>query len=258
MAVVLALLVVPTSAAAEDVTVAEAVDLVDQRRMADLAAVTSIDGRPVDMDVVLGDETDDSLERLDSLRLILLEPESGPELDSASLRSEAEDITSNPPYAAGIAQGGGILGRVLDFLGQIFGNTAAQGIAIVVVIAIALAVAIPLLNRLAMRRERPVAEAGAETHAEDYGAAALTAESRGEHGQAVRLLFLDGAQHLQGSGIVKDAATTSTATVRKMADDDAFLDRFDEIAYGGSTADEGDVAQARSGWQRLKQRRAAR
>ena len=70
----------------------------------------------------------------------------------------------------------------------------------------------------------------------------------------MRLLFLDGAQHLQTIGSVKNAATTSTATVRRMTDDEAFLNRFDEIAYGGAAADERDVAQARTSWQRLKQR----
>ena len=232
--------------------------MIDSQDRAALAEVTSVEGEPIDMEVILAGTNLESGRRLESLHTLISNPES-PNLNAAELQAQVESIISNAPYSAGTTQESGWLVRALEFIAEFFDNAASRGIVLAAVIAIVLALAVPVLNRMANRRERSAAETSDEPERPiDYEAAARTASERGELEQAVRLLFLDGAQHLQQSGALQNAATTSTATVRPMTDDDGFLDRFDEIAYGGSRAHLEDVDQARVGWQHLKQRSPSR
>ncbi|MCP4966907.1 MAG: hypothetical protein GY926_16965, partial [bacterium] len=80
------------------------------------------------------------------------------------------------------------------------------------------------------------------------------AEAHGDLDEAIRLLFLDGVDHLEKNDVVSSAATTSTATVRRLSNETTFLDTFDEVAYGGVPAQPDDVVEARTAWGRLKAR----
>ncbi len=257
LAALFLLFIGPGTADAGDVTAEEFVDLVDRAAAADLGDltdVTSVNSVPVDIDdLILSGSLDERETRLESLRLELSEFDT-PDLDAADLRNEADRILSNPPYTAGTAGNNGIMVRVLEFLGRILGNDAAQGIAIVVVIIVGLLIAIPILDRIARRRQTNGEQAPEPIETINYESEAEAAASRGDHEAAVRLLFLDGADHLERNHVVANAATISTSTIRRLSDETGFLDRFDEIAYGGSDAASTDVSQARTAWQRLKNR----
>jgi hypothetical protein len=256
LALTVALAILPGAAGAEDVSTAEFADRVDQAIAGDesaLRAVTAIAGTPVDGEALVAGEPALRQNRLDTLHQLL---QSAPaDLDADALRRQAEAIVTNPPYSAELAADNGVFARIIAFLGRLFGNDAARGLALLVVALITLAVAIPLLNRIATRRQpngpRPVA---AIQQRPSYEAAAEEAAGRGDFAAAIRMLFLDGVEHLEAHRAVPDAGTTSTATVRQISGDEAFLDRFDEIAYGGSPAGFADVGEARSGWQRLKRK----
>lgn len=247
---------VSATALADDVTRTEFADLVAQARNGDVAGlegVTSVEGAPVDVAPLLAGTSAEREARLETLRRELATTTT-PSLDSEQLRAEAEAIVSNPPFSAEATSDSGLLGRIVDFFARLLGNDAAQGVALLIVAVTALLIAIPLLNRRVTRRQSAataVPEPGPRT---DYRTEAESAAAQGEFAAAVRMLFLDGAEHLEQSRAVPDAATTSTATVRRLAGDQRFLDRFDEIAYGGLPADNADVDQARAGWQRLKER----
>jgi hypothetical protein len=255
LALTLALVILPGAAGAEDVGTAEFAERVDRAIAGDesaLRAVTAIEGTPVDGEaLVAGDPSRQN--RLDTLHQLLQYAPA--DRDADALRGQAEAIVTNPPYSAELAADSGVLARIIDFLGRLLGNGAAQGLALLVVALIALAVAIPLLNRIATRRQsntpRPVADTQQRP---SYAAAAEEAAAHGDFATAVRMLFLDGVEHLEARRAVPDAGTASTATVRQISGNEAFLDRFDEIAYGGSPAGNADVGEARSGWQRLKRK----
>jgi hypothetical protein len=247
----------PGAAVAEDVTGAEFRARVDRAISGEesaLRSVTAVDGVPVDGAALLDGQPTMRRSRLNTLQNLLESaPSSG--LDGDALQKQAEEIVTNPPYSAELAADGSLFGRILDFLGRLFGNDAAQGLALLIVALIALAIAVPVLNRIATRsRGSESPEAREPQRRADYQAEAVAAEAQGDFATAVRMLFLDGVDYLESARAVPDAGTTSTATVRRISGDADFLDRFDEIAYGGARAGSADVGQARSGWQRLKRR----
>jgi hypothetical protein len=244
-------------AAADDVSGLELSQLVDaaqdsNQARADLDTITSVDGTAVDMGLVLDGLADDDT-RLDTLNRLLRD--SDPQrLDGPALRSEAAEILSNPPYAAEVAGNSSVFDRLWRVIAGLFGNGAIQGLSFVAIVAIALLVAIPVINRLVGRRQRLPEEAVASVAARDFAAEAVNAAGSGDFDEAVRLLFLDGAEYLERQRVVPSAATTSSSTVRPIVTDTRFLDRFDEIAYGGAEAANDDVHEARTSWQQLKRR----
>lgn len=259
VATVLLLLVASGSAAAEDITSQELADLVaeagdDTESFDRLKNVTSVDGMPANVDTILDGSIQDTAIRLETLRQVLRG--STGSLDGSELRAEAAEITSKPPFAAAPATGSGPLDRVWRFLGSLFGSEGAQGIALLAIAIVALVVAVWVLRRLVNKSGRVphIATAAAEKAKRDLYAEAQTAAAAGDHETAVRLLFLDGAEYLEAHQAVASAATTSTSTVRSIAQETKFLDRFDEIVYGGRIARDQDVSESDSAWLRLKRR----
>ncbi len=99
----------------------------------------------------------------------------------------------------------------------------------------------PAPDELAGRQERP------EVLEQD----ALRAEREGRLAEAVRLRFRAGLGRLAQRGAIRSATSTPTTAVSgtlRSAEFDALAARFDEIAYGGSGAQPGDVEQAREQW----------
>jgi hypothetical protein len=221
--------------------------------LAVLTGVTSVDGVPVDMATVLDGSPADQASRLKSLARLTGAPDSG--LDGDSVRAQAEDIISKPPFSAKAASSDDLLSRVFAFIGDILDNPAGRGIGLVVIALIALLAGYLALNRMVTRRWVPESAPGSiAVVPEDYRTQADTAEASGDFAAAVRLLFIDGTHRLERLHAVRDADVASTATVRPLAGDNRFLDRFDEIAYGGAAAQRDDVAAARRGWDALARR----
>jgi hypothetical protein len=179
--------------------------------------------------------------------------------DGDTLRNEADDITSQPPYTAEVASNGGVLDRIGRFLADVITSPAAGGLGLVVLVVIVLIAGYLVLDRIVNRRRGVITtEPAAEPTQVDYLARADAAAAAGDYAGAVRLLFVNGARHLEQLAVVRDAATTTTATVRPLTNDAGFLDRFDEIAYGGATANGNDVTGARRSWDALKSRLESR
>jgi hypothetical protein len=252
-------LVVTAAAHASDVSADEFNRLVteaaDSGDTGELAEVTSIDGAPVDMTAVLDGSARDLAARLDSLSQL---GDGRERFDGRVLRDQAGEILSNPPFSAEVASNSSLLGRLVEFVGRLFSGTGARGVGLLAIAGITLAAGFLTLDRLVTRRRATVAAPTTSPTPVDYRSRAEKAASTGAFAEAVRFLFVDGAHSLAAMKVVPDAATTTTATVRRLTDDDRFLERFNEIAYGGATAESDDVAQARLSWDHLKRRLEAR
>jgi len=217
-----------------------------------LADVTSINGEPIDISRILDGSPDDVKNRLTTLGRVGEEPEG--QLDADSLRAQADEIVSNPPYSAEAASGAGILARFARFVESALSNSATRGIGLIALVGLVFLAGYLILDRLVSRRLH-TGQASAPTVAEvDYRSQAEAAAASGDFSGAVRLLFIDGSHLLEILNVVRNAGVTSSATIRPLTEDPSFLDRFDEIAYGGAEAHDADVTQARSSWDALGKR----
>ena len=254
--VLVALLVSAAPLAADDLSSNEFADLVGRisegdAPFSDLEVVSSVDGLSIDLESIQSSGWTDASAQIETLRALLDDTSN---LDSPELRDQANEILSNAPYEVGIATGPSLLERAWNAIASVIGGDALGVLGYVILIGAVLFLVVPLL----LRRTRPNNAASESTtepaERRDYEVEALAASQAGDYETAVRLLFLDGADHLEKADAVASAATTSTATVKRLTRNGRFLDRFDEIAYGGSVAAEEDVAESKSSWQRIKQR----
>ncbi len=222
---------------------------VESNHFESLADITSINGQPIDISRILDGAPADVKNRLTTLGHVAEGPEG--QLDADTLRAQADEIVSNPPYSAEAASGVGILARIARFVESAFSNSATQGIGLIILLGLVFLAAFLILDRL-VDRPMHVGQASTPTVTEvDYRSQAQAAAASGDFSGAVRLLFIDGSHLLEGLNVVRDAGVTSSATVRPLAEDHDFLDRFDEIAYGGAEAHGEDVTQARDSWDAL-------
>jgi hypothetical protein len=113
---------------------------------------------------------------------------------------------------------------------------------------------------LAIERRR----AAAVPEAEDPAAlerAADRSERDGDYERAVRLRFRAGLLRLDRRRILEYRPSLTTGEVARAIDAPAFAEigaRFDEIAYGGRTAEAEDADAARRGWPQVVEQAAAR
>lgn len=237
--------------------------LTDESAAAVLRRIESIDGVPVDMNAVLGGDDTHRRSRLTTLQ-DLAGPTEFPNADATQLRGEAAQILSQPPFVGRVAEDTNLLDRIARAIGNLFSDNLASGWSLLLVIAGATALLIPAMTWLTRRRARLRRTAGSVTkpeeheteEQEDLVAAAIRAEEEGDFDAALRLLFRSGTDDLEARGVVRNGAAASTATIRRLVrhNGDRFLDRFDEIAYGGSTAEHDDVVESRRSWTRLIER----
>lgn len=261
-AVIALLLSSSQAAVAQEVSTPEFSTLVENAQedpgaTSQLREIRSIDGFETDMAQIIDGSTSNQQHQISSLdRLVDETTDAARSADE--LRTEARDIVSEPPFNAEQAVGTGLLEQVVNFLARVLSGDGMTGIALFIVAAVALAIAVPVLLRMARVREQSgsapeVATAAASNP--NYAEAAGQAEANGDFDRAIRLLFLDGVDYLEQVDVVRSAATTSTATVRRLSKETEFLDTFDAVAYGGLSAKAGDVAEAKTAWGRLKARR---
>jgi hypothetical protein len=96
-------------------------------------------------------------------------------------------------------------------------------------------------GRVRLGRERP----------EDLERAAEEAERRGDASLAFRLRFRAGLLRLSASGALPERPSATTGELRRAlrsAPFDELAGAFDEIAYGGRSADSDDLELARQRW----------
>jgi hypothetical protein len=133
------------------------------------------------------------------------------------------------------------------------GSAPWLAVAVVVVVAAAL-----LTVQLSSSRDRQRFPGGRRGRTGDDGLdpealerRAEEAERRGDLDAALRLRFRAGLGRLADAGIVRLRPGLTNAAVSRTlrsARFDELAGHFDEVAYGGRTATETDVATARSGW----------
>jgi len=264
---VLLALTLPPGATAADVTAGQLHALAvgaaagAPTALAQLRAVTSVDGRPARIAASLN--TGDPAE-LHS-RLVSLAAGTGPAAStpaSAHAQQTAAAILEANQY--GTAPVPDPVGSALRGLGSALSKLAAGapgGPAAFWVIVGTIALALFALGaRRMMRRLDPVAQAAAaaaRSAGEDPDTlehAAQAAEEDGAFADAVRLRFRAGLLRLSARRVIDYRPSLLTADIARRvrsAEFDALAATFDRVAYSGAPAVAGDAAAAREGWRTL-------
>lgn len=258
--VFLVLITTTASGVAQETTSTDFARLVEQAlgnesAVAELRKIESIDDVPVDLDAILSGDPSNQQSQLVTLQKVA--DDTGiPSADAANLRADAAEILSNPPFAVRRADNDDLFGRLMRAIGNLFSGEVASVWVLLLVIAGGIALLVPAITWLTHRGtalRRVKAGTMEAKHQEDLVLAATRAEEAGNFDEAVRLLFRSGTGELEDRGAVRNGETASTATIRRLLrrDSDQFLERFDEIAYGGDNAEHDDVTESRRSWTRL-------
>jgi hypothetical protein len=232
----------------------------DAAALAELQAVTQVDGRPAQIAAALGGASTREL----SARLAALATGGGAASVSATAAQRtAASILSEPRF--GSAPVPDPLSTVFDKLGRWIARLAAGvpgGPAVLWALAAALVLAVAGLGaRRMMRRLDPPTQVGisAERAARDDPSwlerEAQAAEARGAFGDAVRLRFRAGLLMLSSRLAIEyrpSLLTTDVARRLRSTQFDALATSFERIAYGDAAAGAADAAAAREGWKRLR------
>jgi hypothetical protein len=101
------------------------------------------------------------------------------------------------------------------------------------------------------------AEATRPTTAQDLEREAAAAERDGRYAEAVRYRFQAGLRRLAERELITEAPGMLNGDIARILRSPAFdtlAGRFDEITYGGGSANEQDAAQSRLEWEQLLRR----
>jgi hypothetical protein len=236
----------------------------DPRALAELLGVRDIDGRPVDMRVVLAGADEQERER----RLAALAANVGAAgeapADPATARDDAAAILgrtraeAEPPIAQedeSEDSGGGL-------------EVPTLGLSAPLLLALALAViAAGAFGGRAIAHRRVVEASAAMTgdtkrpQPADLERRAAQAEQNGEYAAAVRLLFEHGLLRLRETGGVElPPPATARRAARRIgsARFEALAGDYEQIAFGGRPAGPEDTERAREGWRAVLAERGAR
>jgi hypothetical protein len=255
-----AALVLPATAGASQVTAGELRRLAAAGDAAGLRAVTSVDGRPVDIDAALAGARGDELKA----RIATLEGSiAGGRGASGDPRGDARDVLSQrrfhdtkvPGPFRGVLRRLGKLVPDLDWLDDLI--PGSRKVMWVVLFALFAGLAWIVARRVMTRRIRASAdEAAAEAAARGEDPKALErraaeAEAAGDLEAALRLRFRAGLLRLDARGAIDFRPSISTYEVRRTLrspDFDGLAATFDDVVYGGREPERVDVAAAREHW----------
>lgn len=251
----------------------------DRQALEHLRDVTEIDGRPVDLDPMLGGDEAERSARLADLADALGAGEEPGSADGAAVdRTRAAEVLEQDeyhepdlprPFREPLQWLGDRITALWDgavsLLSPVFGT---RGAALVLVAAVGAAL-VALIIRLATRRSVAATRAGVEGHflvdpsldPDDLERRADEASRSGDHAAAVRLRYEAGLLRLLRSGRLELRAETTASDAARQVDDpamDELTTSFEEIVYGGRPATPADDDAARDGWRRLLGRRVAR
>jgi hypothetical protein len=250
----------------------------DPGALAQLKAVRDIDGRPVDMNVALGDAAGPDLDR----RLDALASGASADLPVAgvgtngprqSVRRILESRRFQPPdpprpLRGAIRRLGGWLAPVTRPAGRLLRpvwraiNDAFSHTVTAIPLGIALVVAVALVARaLVRRRARLGVERARRLDADlrgldpaDLERQADAAEAGGQLDHAFRLRFLAGLLRLDQAGALAYRPSLTTGELVRSVPSATFprmASAFDAIAYGGRQPGPADMAQAKADWPRI-------
>jgi hypothetical protein len=231
----------------------------DSQALADLRAVTSVDGRPAQVGAALG--TGDAAQ-LHARLVALAVSGPPPSVSPASARATAASILNGGRFGKATIPDPLLtaLRKLGDWLGSLASRTPGGPVvfwawAAVLVLAGAAAGAHRMLRRLDSAHAMSVAAVGAA--AEDPDALereAQSAEARGAFGDAVRLRFRAGLLRLGAGAAIDYRPSLRTAEVAGRLHSpqfDALASTFERVAYGGARAEPADADAAREGWKAL-------
>ena len=276
LATLFILVSIPTTARAEDVSTEELRRLIaeapeDPAAISELERVTSVERRPVDLDLVLDGDSEDVSSRLEALDTDLSVEAPDPETSRAAaesiLAAERFDVASHPRPLSGLLERVARLLRgpweaVADRFNALTGWGKAATISVAA--AILLSAGWALARLIAKRRPLPSDVKTPPTPTmlvqspDQLERSADAAENERDYGLAVRLRFRAGLLRLADKGAIEfRPSDTSLSLRRKVASPhfDSLADRFDAIVYGRQPATPEDAEDARSKW-RLLQREA--
>lgn len=254
----------------------------DPSLMGRLREVTSVEGRPVDLELPL--EIDDGEHR--SARLSeLKKAESTPSFDADEVRAAAQEILDNEPFVdpnPNVFQRllrriddayQSVIGAIADFIRSVF-DALGDGVSSlglprpgtrfgwafsIIVLSTALVAAFRLL-RFRQRGEQATADEemaggsllpGVNADPDDYERRAEAAEGAGDLAEALRLWFAVGILRLHRAKRIRYRSTTTMSDLRMQVNDPTF-DRvasvFEWSVYGGYVPAPSDLARFRDDW----------
>lgn len=248
------LFIAPMGAAATEVSRDEFVSLAqaarsDDAALAELRAVTSVDGRPVDLETALaGVEKEDLGERLDELaRSAEAAPVETPDAEEAQARAE-EILAGDPPEPPPLPEESGQL------------EIPSPPLPLAIVLALVIVAAAALAARTAGKRtilEREAALQGKEPKratGRDLSREADEAERRGDFAAAVRLRFQAGLTRLDELGSIElRPSLTASGAVREsgLSAIGGLATVYERVAFGGRGASATDAEAQRAGWREV-------
>ena len=265
-------LVPPPGARAADVTGAELSRLAgqaaeDERALARLREVDSVDGVAVDLRRALAGAGDEGLE--DRLDALTAPPSPTPARLAGGAREEAQAIlaerrfhaTELPrPLAGVLGWIGDRIRPLVDPIGRLLDRVpGGPGVLWTIAGALVLLAATGAALWLARRRTAPVRTASGARVAGRAGPAELErladeAEVRGDHEAALRLRFRAGLLRLDALRLVpfRESLTSGEVARRlRSAEFDGLARAFDEVVYGRRPPRREDADDAREGWRRV-------
>jgi hypothetical protein len=259
-------LALPVSAHAAEVTTAEFQTLVDRAidddraALAELRRVDAVDGQQVDVRGALQRARGDDLEV--RLRTLGDSIPSTSEPLSIDPQAEARDVLAEDRFQADSPRPFRSFFEWLgDLLPDLDGLPGPPGVAWLVLAGLVVVLASMFGRRVLTRRiETSAAAQAAIAASEDprtLERLADEAEAAGALERALRLRFRAGLLRLDASGAIDYRPSISTREVsRKLRseDFDALALTFDDVVYGGRTADDADVQEARSRWREVVKR----
>jgi hypothetical protein len=275
LAIGFALATVPSPVSATEVSRARFHELIedapgDKAALAELSAVRSVDGRPVDMRRALdGASPEELATRLEALRVEGSVPPSrtGP----VDPRSEARDILSEPRFAdadeprplEGLTDWldetfGGALDPLRDFVVRVLpGGVVTFWVLLVSILAI---VTFFLAGRWGDRAAGRRSSFGATDDGngdEDprrLERDAEAAERAGDLDASLRLRFRAGLLRLADRGVVPRRTSMTSEEIGALVRSQTFdrlASTFDRVVYGRRPASSADIDEAKSGWKAL-------
>ena len=246
----------PVDAKATDVTRDELAALAkaapsDPGALAELRAVTSVDGEPANVDAALAGAEDDELEsRLDQLERSAAET-TATQTDADDARETVESILDGErTEQAPIEPPEDDESSGLD--------VPAPSLPVSLLIALAVLILAAAAARSMGQRTILEREAEAEGRkpkaqvARDLAKEAGEAERRGDYAAAVRLRFQAGLKRLDELGAIslRPSLTASGAVresgLRALA---GLAAAYEQVVFGGRKASAGDAAEQRTGWE---------
>jgi hypothetical protein len=262
-------LAAPTSAAAEAVTSAKLTTL-GERAATDAAArdrllaVDEVDGQRVDVRAALGTARGRAItERVLLIAASVRAARSGSPAESRRQAAEILDdrrFTGSGiprPFEKPIAWLGDQVRPILAWINDRGASVPGGPLAVWIALSALVLLAAGTITSTTIRRRALAIErrrAAAAPEAENPAAlerAADEAERNGDWERAVRLRFRAGLLRLDRRRVLTYRPSLTTGEVARAVGVPSFTDvgaRFDEIAYGGRTAEREDAEAARTGW----------